>query len=306
MSAKRQEEFALSMPFEEALERYSRVSSVELVEPESPEKKPAPFIKWAGGKRQLLPELTSRLPSNFNRYFEPFLGGGALFFEVCERIKSASLSDTTFELIIAYNVIEKDPEKLMALLQEHARHHNSEYYYRIREQHDLQDAVKIAARFIYLNKTCYNGLYRVNKKGHFNVPIGRYAAPSVYGKDNILACHNALKVAHIEYRDFETVSPEAGDFVYCDPPYHPVSQTASFTGYTKTDFAEVDQIRLRDFALRLHKKGVFVMLSNSDTQFTRKLYDDPCFKVDVVQATRFVNCKPAKRGLINELVITSY
>jgi len=295
------------MPIQKISARLPTLSPANLspVEPRS-DRGPLPFVKWAGGKRTLLGELSSRVPTQFDRYFEPFVGGGALFFAINARITNALLSDSNLELVITYNVIRKDPDGVIPLLEEHARRHSKDYYYRIRGQHALQDPIKIAARFIYLNKTCYNGLYRVNGSGHFNVPMGRYAAPSVYDLDNIIACHRALQVVQIEYRDFETIAPQAGDFVYCDPPYHPVGETASFTKYTKADFSEEDQTRLRDFALRLHGQGIHVMVSNSDTPLIRRLYDHPVFKVAIVQAPRFVNCKPTKRGPINELVITTY
>ena len=308
MESKRQGSVTLPSPLEEALERLARVTSSELIEPTEAisEKKPYPFIKWAGGKRHLAEELVKRLPADFSNYYEPFVGGAALFFSIWDQTKKATLSDSNLELVITYNVIKKEPDKLIEQLEEHTKNHNEGYYYRVRSQHQLQNPVEVAARFIYLNKTCYNGLHRVNKKGEFNVPIGSYLNPNVCDKSNIMAVHNALRMASIEYRDFETISPRANDFVYCDPPYHPVSQTASFTGYTKGDFAEADQTRLRDFAIKLHKAGVFVMVSNSDTPFTRGLYREPCFNIAVVQAPRFVNCKAANRGLINELLVTSY
>ena len=265
-----------------------------------------PFVKWAGGKRTLLTQLITRLPASFNNYFEPFVGGGALFFAINDRIGDALLSDCNLDLVITYNVIRRDPDALVSLLGEHTRRHTRSYYYRIRAQRGLQDPIKIAARFIYLNKTCYNGLYRVNKNGQFNVPMGRYAVPNVYDTDNITACHNALRAARIEYRDFETIEAKAGDFVYCDPPYQPVGETASFTQYTRADFSEGDQTRLKDFAVRLSSRGVYVMVSNSDTPFIRHLYDHSAFKMATVQAPRFVNCKPGRRGPIDELVITTY
>jgi len=294
------------MSFDEALERFASIETREQEEPEYEGKKASPFVKWAGGKRSLLSVLVAWLPVSFNTYYEPFLGGGALFFESIGRIKTALLSDTNLELVITFNVIKNDPEPLIALLDEHTRRHSAEYYARVRNQHDLQDPIKVAARFIYLNKTCYNGLYRVNKAGHFNVPIGRYTNPIIYQRGNIIACHKALQVARIEYRDFETIQPQAGDFVYCDPPYHPIDGASSFTKYTKADFTEADQKRLREFALKLHGDGVLVMVSNSDTPFVRDLYRNPPFKTTIVQAPRYVNCKPEKRNPINELLITTY
>ncbi len=248
----------------------------------------------------------ARLPATFGSYFEPFLGGGALFFATADRIGNGLLSDCNLDLVTTYNVIRKDPDNLIGQLEEHARRHSRNYYYRIRGQHHLQDPIKIAARFIYLNKTCYNGLYRVNRSGQFNVPMGRYAAPNIYDADNIMACHEALQVARIEYRDFEGIDAQAGDFVYCDPPYQPIGDTASFTQYTRADFSEEDQTRLRDYALRLHTQGVYVMVSNSDTAFIRELYSHSVFRMATVQAPRFVNCKPTMRGPIDELVITTY
>lgn len=308
MQAKRQELLTLPDSFREVLERLARVTPSELVESSEviPKSKPYPFIKWAGGKRHLADELVKRLPTEFSNYYEPFVGGAALFFIIWENAKKVMLSDSNLELVIAYNVIKREPEKLIEQLEEHVKNHSESYYYRIRNQHQLQDPIEVAARFIYLNKTCYNGLYRVNKKGEFNVPVGRYPNPMIYNKSNIMAVHKALRMASIELRDFEVINPESNDFVYCDPPYHPVSQTASFTGYTKADFTEADQTRLRDFAIKLHKAGVFVMVSNSDTPFIRDLYSVLCFNIEVVQAPRLVNCKPANRGLINELLITSY
>ena len=269
-------------------------------------REPTPFVKWAGGKRALVNELIARLPSTFATYIEPFAGGAALFFTAQDRIEKALLCDSNLELVVAYNVVKREPERLLVLLAEHARLHTAQYYYRIRRQRDIQDPVRMAARFIYLNKTCYNGLYRVNKSGQFNVPIGRYNAPSIYDPDNIMACHQALQKTRIEYRDFETIRTEAGDFVYCDPPYHPIANTASFTKYTSEDFSEGDQIRLRDFALRLHGAGVHVMISNSDTPLVRHLYSHPAFRLSTVQAPRLVNSKASKRGLIDELLITTY
>lgn len=266
----------------------------------------APFIKWAGGKRNILHELLARLPVQVNDYYEPFLGGGALFFGMHNPLRFPILSDSNLELVITYKVVRKEPEPLITQLTEHSKKHSKEYYYRIRKQHELRDPIKIAARFIYLNKTCYNGLYRVNKAGRFNVPMGQYTSPSIFSRDNLLGCHASLQAAKVEFRDFDTIRPAAGDFVYCDPPYHPLDATSSFTGYTKQDFGPEDQIRLRDFALKLHKQGVRVMISNSDTGFINGLYAQAPFKVDTIQAPRFVNSKPSRRDPINELLITTY
>jgi len=264
-------------------------------------------VKWAGGKRNIINELRDRLPKRFNAYYEPFLGGGAFFFEICTHfLDNAFLSDINLELILAFNVIKRDPEPLISLLEDHALKHSNDYYYRIREQHDLQDPVKIAARFIYLNKICYNGLYRVNKKGYFNVPVGRYTNPTIFRRDNLVACSKALENVCIEFRAFDTVKPQTGDFVYCDPPYYPLDKTSRFTNYTGANFNEEDQLRLRNFAHTLHQSGVFVMLSNSDTEFIRDLYAASPFSINMVESPRYINCKPGKRNPVNELIITTY
>ena len=268
---------------------------------------PSPFVKWAGGKRSLLRELVGRLPCRFGDYYEPFVGGAALFLSIGDRIGRAVLSDSNAELVTTYNVIRHDPVALIRALEEHACCHSEEHYYQVRGWAKLGgDDVAVAARFIYLNKTCYNGLYRVNKGGEFNVPVGRYSNPNICDRSNIMAVHEVLQSVSIECCDFEHISPREGDFVYCDPPYHPVNPVSSFTKYTQGGFTEADQVRLRDFVVSLRDKGVFVMVSNSDTPFTRDLYSDPCFDVRAVRAPRFVNCKSGGRGSISELLVTGY
>ena len=306
MTQPREEPLTLDMPFGEALKRFARVNP-RAVEEETPAKPgyATPFVKWAGGKRSIIDELVDRLPASFGAYWEPFVGGGALFFEIHEPLSAAVLSDSNFDLTIAYGAVRGDPVALIAKLEEHARKHSETYYYKIRSQHSLQDPIDVAARFLYLNKTCYNGLYRVNKKGEFNVPIGSYANPEIVQRENINLCSAALQKATIEFREFDTIKPAAGDFVYFDPPYHPVNAT-SFTKYTKLEFGETEQGRLRDFALQLHKQGVNVMLSNSDTPLIRSLYKGAVWHLATVQAPRNVNCKPEGRGAVDELVITNY
>lgn len=305
MKQPKEEPLTLQIPFNEALERFIRIN------PRAPEQftpeagKASPFVKWAGGKRNIISELVNRLPPSFATYWEPFAGGGALFFEIHDRLTSAIISDSNLELVITYNAIKHDPESLIAKLEEHARKHNSKYYYRIRNKQSLQDPIDVAARFLYLNKTCYNGLYRVNKKGEFNVPVGSYVNPEIVQRDNIRLCSVALQKAQIEYREFDAIKPAASDFVYFDPPYHPAGPGA-FTKYTKLDFSEKDQARLRDFSLQLHKQSVRIMVSNSDTPFIRDLYSAAMWNIVVVQAPRMVNCKPDGRGAVNELIITNY
>jgi len=297
--------FTLPMPFEEAVERFSRVNTKE-TEAEPTEKNGAcPFVKWAGGKRAIIGDLVRLLPTDFKDYYEPFAGGAALFYEIYSRMDKAYISDSNLELIMTYAVVKNDPLALIAKLEEYDKKDSDEYYYKVRSQHNLQDAIDIAARFIYLNKTCYNGLYRVNKKGEFNVPRGRNNNPDIIQRKNILASSKALLKADIKYLEFDKIQPNKNDFVYCDPPYHPASING-FTKYTKLDFSEKDQERLRDFALKLHKKGVKIMLSNSDTAFIRSLYIPPVWNVTIVEAPRMVNCKSEGRGSVDELVIRNY
>jgi DNA adenine methylase len=297
-----------AMGLEKTLEQRLEIgtkTSTEVEESASPKGVATPFVKWVGGKRSIIDDLKTHLPDNFNDYYEPFIGGGALFFALHQRLRKAYLSDTNFDLIIAYSMVQQAPEKLLALLKEHAQKHSEEYYYRVRDKHCLQDSVEKAARLLYLNKTCYNGLWRVNSKGQFNVPIGRYKNPGIVQEENIWACNQVLQDVEIKCFPFDKIEPSKGDFVYFDPPYHPTDET-SFTRYAKLDFTEQDQVRLRNFVLELSKKGVKVMLSNSDTKFIRDLYKNKPFKTATVQAPRFVNCKSNKRNPVNEVLITNY
>ena len=215
----------------------------------------------------------------------------------------AYLSDVNFDLINTYQVIQRDPEPLIAKLQIHADNHSPDYYYHIRSQQALDDRVEIAARFIYLNKTCFNGLWRVNSKGEFNVPMGSYKNPAICQPELLRACHRALQGVDVRVSDFQKLNAGAGDFVYFDPPYHPLDKT-SFTRYAKEDFGLGEQVALRDLCLELHERGVKFMLSNSDTSST--LYDSPVFNVEIVKAPRFVNSRSDRRGAVDELLITNY
>lgn len=301
------EPLTLDMSPDEALQRFANVN-VKDVETEIPdiEGKACPFVRWMGGKRSIVRELTSRLPKEFGNYYEPFAGGSALFFEICDTLtKQVFLSDVNFDLIITYNVIKRELNKLLVALAKHAENHGEAYYYKIRGQHHLQDPIEIAARFLYLNKTCYNGLWRVNRKGEFNVPMGSYAKPGIMQEANLRLCSRTLKNVFINLRAFDEITPEKGDLVYFDPPYHPTNDT-SFTGYAKMDFAENDQTALAEFAIELHKKGVLVMLSNSNTKFIRTLYKSSIFKVAIVNDPRYVNCKPSGRSNVEEVLVTNY
>ena len=266
-----------------------------------------PFLKWVGGKRSLLPKLKSYMPDSFRNYYEPFVGGGALFFELSAigvlSGRHVFLSDMNFDLINTYQVIQRDVEQLIRLLQKHARNHSTDYYYDIRAQHDLDECIPIAARMIYLNKTCFNGLWRVNRQGEFNVPIGAYKNPGICQQENLRACHEALANVDVRKGDFRNIKPGRDDFVYFDPPYHPVGQT-SFTSYYKNEFDRKDQIALRDFCLELDKRGAKVMVSNSDSEFIHDIYSG--FKIQTVKAPRMVNRRGDRRGVVNEVLITTY
>lgn len=266
-----------------------------------------PFVKWAGGKTQLLPELRSRFPREYNRYLEPFVGGGALFFDVQPR--NAYLSDANPDLINAFQVVRDAVEELIKDLQQHV--YEKTYYYALRDadrdpSFNQWTQVKRASRFIYLNKTCFNGLYRVNAKGQFNVPFGRYKNPTLCDEKNLRLCNQVLQTAALRCETFTDVAHAArpGDFIYFDPPYAPSSQTANFTGYSLDGFRENDQRDLSDLCRQLDESGVHFMLSNSFTPLAQELYKE--FKVEVVQAARAINSKASHRGRVNELVVTNY
>jgi DNA adenine methylase len=268
---------------------------------------PRPFLKWAGGKARLIQQYIPYFPTYFKTYYEPFLGGGSVFFYLHERQQAkAFLTDINAELITTYLCVRDDVEKLIDLLKEHQVQHSKDYYYRIRTTIESTE-LKKAARLIYLNKTCFNGLYRENSKGEFNVPMGRYKKPNICDLSNLRLASVALQSAEIEIRSFEKVLNHASnreDFVYFDPPYYPVSTTSNFTSYSRYAFNENEQYRLRDVFVELAQRGVRVMLSNSDTSFIRNLYKD--FHIHTMLARRAINSNAKKRGKINELLVTSY
>lgn len=272
---------------------------------------PRPFLKWAGGKGQLLDELMVRVDKagQFERYHEPFIGGGALFFHLCRlgRLgrKQAYLSDSNERLIEAYIAVRDHAEDVIGLLRQHAAAHGHDYYYEVRARVP-KTVPERAARIIYLNRTCFNGLYRENSRGEFNVPIGKYANPTICDAENLRAVSAALKKAHIESRPFDTVLDHAqpGDFVYFDPPYHPVSKTSSFTKYAKDDFSEEDQRRLAGVFAKLAENRVKVLLSNSMTPLVQSLYKS--FRIDEIFATRAVNSRADRRGKISEALVRSF
>lgn len=270
-----------------------------------------PFVKWAGGKNGLINSLISFIPKNFNSYFEPFVGGGALFFYLKNlnilNSKKIYLNDKNTELINAYKQIKINPNKLLEELEILKNNHSKEYFYKIRnldrdfDFYSLSEVFR-AARFIYLNKTCFNGLCRYNAKGNFNTPIGSYKNPKIYDKDLIFSVHKVLKNVSITNKDFEVVSLKAkkGDFIYFDPPYYPINKTSSFVSYTD-NFSANEQIRLYKLFKMLDCEGIKVLQSNSNTDFIKELYED--FEIIEVISKRAINCKGDKRGKITELII---
>ena len=265
-----------------------------------------PFLKWAGGKAQLLTQLSPFFPKEFGVYFEPFLGGGAVFFHL--RPERAVLSDTNPELINVFQVVRDNREGLVAALDRHRVHRNSEtYFYKIRKQNPTEmSVVERAARTIFLNKTCYNGLWRVNAKGEFNVPFGKYKNPTLYDPENIAAASGTLRgkiVTVGDYRDI-TMYARKEDFVYLDPPYQPLSTTSSFTGYTTESFGESDQKELSVVFRELDQRGCKVLLSNSATDFVWSLYER--YRIHRVKAKRAINSQASGRGKIDEYLIMNY
>lgn len=268
------------------------------------------FVKWAGGKKQLLEQFEEYFPKKIEKYFDPFVGGGAVAFYLLKthsEIKKVYLSDINEELIITYNVIKTQVEELIALLKENKTKHTKEFYYKLRAE-DIKalSSLQIAARFIYLNKTCFNGLYRVNSKGQFNVPIGNYKNPAICSEDELKEISQLLRKDDISTKHFyEAIKDaKAGDFVYLDPPYYPLNEKSSFTTYTKDNFLEKEQEHLARVFKELDKRGCKVMLSNSDTDFIKNLYKE--YTINFVKATRMINCDATKRGAINEVVVTNY
>lgn len=264
---------------------------------------PRPFLKWAGGKGQLLPQYQPFFPKTFGTYYEPFLGGGAVFFRLLP--DRAVLTDINPELVNVYCCVRDQVEAMIEQLTQHQSLHSPDYYYKLRSTVGKTDVEK-AARLVYLNKTCYNGLYRENSKGEFNVPIGRYKAPRICHPELLRSVSRTLKNIRIGVNPFTAVSEAARsqDFVYFDPPYYPISLTSRFTEYNRYTFGEAEQIRLRDTFAQLAQRGVKVMLSNSDCPFIRDLYKD--FQIHAIFASRSINSNAQKRGRITEVLVTSY
>jgi DNA adenine methylase len=270
--------------------------------------RPRPFLKWAGGKGRLLVALERRIPEQFGAYHEPFLGGAALYFHLAGagRIRTALLSDINEPLVEAYLGVQQETEAVMGHLAAHARDHDREHYYAVRDVAAAGATLaERAARVIYLNRTCYNGLYRENRAGRFNVPMGRYTKPRICDRQALLAAAAALQAARIESRPFTDVLDRArpGDLVYLDPPYVPLSASASFTSYHRAGFGPRQQEVLRDVFAALVAQGVAVILSNSDTPRVRSLYS--AFPCDRVRVARPINSRASSRGVVAEVIIHS-
>ena len=266
-----------------------------------------PIVKWVGGKRQLMFELLKNMPENYNRYFEPFIGGGALFFEL--QPENAYISDMNEELINLYQVVRDNVDELVADLQKHDI--SKEYFMEIRnidrtDEYKNWSDVKKASRFIYLNRTCFNGMYRVNSKGEFNVPFGHYKNPRILDENNLINCSNLLQRTEIKHADFSEILKKVkkGDFVYFDPPYVPLSETSSFTSYTKDGFDIDMQFKLRDVCDELDSMGVKFLLSNSDTKLVNELYEN--YNIKKVFASRQINANADGRGKITEVLVRNY
>ena len=294
-------------------------------------KKAKPFLKWAGGKTQLIEQIKNNLPEIVFKekftYIEPFVGSGAVLFWLLSEfpnMKKAVINDINKELIDTYEVIAQNPHDLISILEilqneyhelEGNQEDKKQYYYEKRNLFNSREQGKIgqSALFIFLNRTCFNGLYRVNRKNEFNVPIGSYKKPTICDRENIMAVSDALQKVEIICGDFEQTVQHAGEntLFYFDPPYKPLNQTSSFNSYTKNEFDDKEQIRLRDFCDELAKKGYQWILSNSDVKgkdennhFFDELYAD--FHIERVLAKRNINANPEKRGVLSELLITNY
>lgn len=275
---------------------------------------PRPFVKWAGGKRQILPLLTGMFPKGYGTYHEPFVGGGAVLFSILssDRTASCRASDLNSDLILAYVTVRDRVEDLIESLRAHDaafREDSKRYYYAVRAQ-TPRGQVERASRLLFLNKTCFNGLYRVNSRGMFNVPMGSYTNPRIINEDNLRTASAALQAGGVDFEcsDFESVlkRTEAGDMVYFDPPYHPVSRAGNFTGYTKGDFTHADLKRLANVCRRLDEAGCQVMLSNSCAMEVTSLFQDKPWSVRSITAARCINSDGRNRTGHQEVIITNY
>ena len=266
-----------------------------------------PILKWAGGKRSLVPHILSLFPVDYKTrvYHEPFIGGGAVFFKI--RPRAGSINDINSHLVNFYWVVRDKPEELIS--QGRLYTYDEESYYLLRDRFNQQGLsdVEYAALLLYLNKTAFNGLYRVNSKGEFNVPFGRYKNPTIVPERRIRAASRILQKVEIFNKDFSYVLDYAkeGDLCYLDPPYQPVSETASFTSYSSEGFDLNEQRRLRDLCIELDERGILFVLSNSYTEPILDLYKETKFQIKVTQAKRAISSKPSTRGPINEVLVTN-
>lgn len=269
-----------------------------------------PFLKWAGGKRQLMPVIKKYIPQKYTQYYEPFVGAGAVLFSL--QPAKTVINDTNKELMNCYNVIRDNPEGLLELCKEHEKKNSKDYYYTLRSQDrhstfKTLSSVKRAARLIYLNKTCFNGLFRVNSKGQFNVPYGNPINPLIADPVVIRAVSNFLnqrsvRICEGDFADSVSTAKK-GAFVYFDPPYHPISDTSSFTGYSINGFGEREQERLKLVCDKLSDRGCHVLVSNSNAPFIHELYSDSRYEIVEIRASRAINAVGSKRGKIQELLI---
>lgn len=270
----------------------------------------SPVVKWVGGKRQLLQDILKHIPDKYSTYYEPFVGGGAVLFHLQPR--KMVINDINEELMNVYNVICNNVEELIEDLKKHKN--EADYFYKIREldrdreKYAQLNNIERASRIIYLNKTCYNGLFRVNRQGEFNTPFGRYKNPNIANEATLKAVNNYFNKAKITLKcgDFEEAVKgiRKGGFVYFDPPYDPVSESANFTGYDKGGFDKDEQIRLKKLCDKLNNRGVKFLLSNSSTEFILNLYKD--YNITIVKAKRSINSKGDGRGDVNEVLVKNY
>jgi DNA adenine methylase len=269
-----------------------------------------PFLKWAGGKRQLIPAIKKYIPRKYTQYYEPFIGAGAVLFSL-QPAKSI-INDTNYELINCYKVIRDDPDNLLMLCKQHESNNSKEYYYRLRSQDRQPDfrelsLVERAARILYLNKTCFNGLFRVNSQGQFNVPYGDYvnpviADPAVIKAVSTFLNQRSVRICKGDFADSVSTARK-GAFVYFDPPYHPISDTSSFTGYSMDGFGGDEQERLKLVCDKLSDRGCSILISNSNAPLIRELYSDSRYEIVEVKASRAINSVGTKRGKVGELLI---
>ena len=274
---------------------------------------PKPFVKWAGGKRQIIPTLSKYFPKNYGTYFEPFLGGGAVLFHLLSENpnQKCSVSDLNSDLVLAYVTIRDRVDELISSLKKHSKNYFNDknaYYYKIREN-ESKCQIEKTSRLIFLNRTCFNGLYRVNSRGKFNVPLGRYSNPNIVNEENLRVISRVLQSRKISIRcrDFSSILEDVkkGDFVYFDPPYQPVSKTANFTSYTNRDFNLEDLERLAELCNNLDSRGCNVVLSNSNTEEVKSMFDKS-WKIKEIEVNRAINSDSKKRTGHSELVIKNF